>query len=293
MNSFKRILAAILLSCPLAAFAQGGSDALPFIRTDLGPLMSGTAGAAVASSEVGAWGAFRSAAAIPASEYMMQIGGDVRGTMDALGTNLALTFGRDGLGIAVGLMRQPGDVIGDYRTSDMILSGGLGCGLGDNLFLGANVRYAKQSLTETVSYKGLSADFSVLSKVSDALSVTAGVSSIGSKVVSASGTEYKQPANAYAGVDFKLGLEDIIISADAMAEYYLSKEYSAAVGATLNYKDMAFLRGGYRYSSEWCVIPSQITAGAGLAYGGFSLDVTYIRMNTQNLIAFGVGFAIK
>ena len=224
---------------------------------------------------------------------MTQIAGDVRGTMDALGTNLALAFSQDRLGIAVGLMRQPGDVIGDYRTSDMILSGGLGFGIGDNLFLGSNVRYAKQSLTETVAYKGISADFSVLSKVSEALSVTAGVSSIGSKVVSASGTEYKQPANAYAGADFQLGLEDIVINADAMAEYYLSKAYSAAIGARINYKDMVFVRGGYRYSSEWCVIPSQITAGAGLAYNGFSLDVSYIRMNSQNVIAFGVGFAIK
>lgn len=280
--------------CPLVAFAQGGTEAMPFIRTNLGPVYTSTSGAAIASPDAGAWGAFRSAAAISMSEGVFNAGveGRINGTFP--GGSAAVGFKLlDKLGVAVGAMYQSGDVIGDFRTSDMIVSAGAAFGVTDNLSVGVNARLAKQNLAAGISYGAISADFSVLDRISDVLYATAGVSALGGKVTSASGTQYSQPANAYAGLEFRAEAFDGVFNADAMAEYYFSGAYAAAAGAGFTYQESVSLKCGYRYASQWCVMPSQFSVGAGYNFGSASLDLSYVRMSSQNIIALGVGYTIK
>lgn len=290
----KRLILFLLALCPLAAFAQGGSEALPFVRTDLGPVLTGTAGAAVASQEVGPWSAFRSAAAIPMSEGLSCAGLDFRVDGTFPGGAAAFTFKpMDKLGVAIGAMYQSGDKIGDYRTNDIMLSAGAGFSLSENLAVGANARFAKQRLTADISYSGLSLDLSVMGKFNDALGAIAGVSSLGGKVTSASGTQYSQPANVYAGIDAGMQILDGTLSADAMAEYYFSGSYAAAAGVSYVYQEALSVRLGFRYASQWCVMPTRLAAGVGYKFGDISFDASFVRMSSQNIIALGIGYTIK
>ena len=290
----KLILFAVMALCPFAAIAQGGTEAMPFIRTSLGPLYTATSGAAVASPDAGAWSSFRSASALTMSESLFNAGVEGRMSGTFPGGSVAAAFKpMDKLGLAIGAMYQSGDILGDYRTSDAIVSAGASFGVTDNLSVGVNARLAKQNLAAGIAYSAVSADFSVLDRISDAVYATAGVSALGGKVTSASGTQYSQPGNAYAGLEFRTEAFDGVINADAMAEYYFSGAYAAAVGAGFTYRESASILFGYRYASQWCVMPSQFSAGAGYNFGPVSLNLSYVRISSQNIIALGVGYTIK
>ena len=290
----KFLLFVLSALCPLAVLAQGGSEALPFVRTDLGPVLSGTAGAAVASTEAGAWSAFRSGAAASVSENLSNVAVQMRLNGSFPGGAAALSLKpMDNLGVAIGLMYQIGDKVGDYRTSDILLAAGAGFNITETLSVGVNARYAKQQLLSNLAYSGLSFDFSVMDRFSDAVSAIAGVSTLGGKVTSTSGNQYSQPANVYTGAELRYDISDGVLSADAMAEYYFSGSYAAALGAAYTYQEKATLRLGYRYASEWCVLPGQFSAGAGYNFGSISLDASFTRISSQNIIALGIGYTIK
>lgn len=290
----KKLILLFIALCPLAAFAQGGSEALPFIRTDLGPVLTSTSGAAIASPDAGAWSAFRSAAALPMSEDVFSAGIEGRMTGSFPGGSVAAAFKpMENLGVAVGAMYLSGDTVGDFRTSNMIVSAGAAFGITESLSVGINARMAKQNLTAGVSYSAISADISVLDKISDALYATAGVSSVGGKVTSASGTAYSQPGNAYAGLELRLEAFDGVFNADAMAEYYLSGAYAAAVGAGFTYQETVSFNCGLRYASALCVIPTTLSAGVGYSFGCLSLNASYIRQSSQNIAALGIGYKFQ
>lgn len=290
----KKLILILLALCPLAAFAQGGSEALPFVRTDLGPVMTGTAGAAVASPETGAWGAFRSAAAMSMSDGYFNAGVEARVNGTFPGAGAAVSVKPIGnLTIAAGAMYQSGDVIGDFRTSDMIVSAGASYGITESLSVGVNARLAKQHLAAGIAYSAFSTDFSVLDKLSDAIFATVGVSALGGKVTSASGTAYSQPGNAFAGMEFRVDALDGVINADAMAEYYFSGAYAAAIGAGFTYQETVSIKIGARYASKWCVLPTLLSAGVGYNVGGISLNATYIRQSSINIATLGVGYKFQ
>lgn len=289
----KKIILVLLALCPLRLLAQGGSDALPFVRTDFGPTLTGTAGAAVASHRTGAWGVFRNASALVFDGSMMNLGGEFRilggGNSGGAAALSATMF--DNLGIGAGFAYLGGDRVGDFKTSDMVLSGGLGYSVTENIGLGINIRYAQQNLAESVQYHGYNVDISALAKVSDELSVALGVSTLGKRIVSASGSEYRQPANVYAGAEYSLSLpEGYSLSLDAMAEYYFSGNYGAAIGGSFTYDDNLTLRAGYRFASEWCVLPSEFSVGLGGRLGAFTLDAGYTATKSLSLICLSAGF---
>ena len=291
----KRLILFLIALCPLAAFAQGGSEALPFVRTDIGPILTGTAGAAVASQEAGPWSAFHSAAAITMSESQTIAGLDVHLIGTFAGGGAAFSFKpADNLGVAIGAMYQSGDKIGDYRTSDFLVSAGAGFKVSEAVSVGANARFARQSLTQDVSYSGVGLDLSVMGRLNERMSAIAGVSSLGGKVTSASGTKYSQPANVYAGIEAGTEIMEGVLSADAMAEYYFSGSYAAAAGVSYVYQEALSVHLGYRYASQWCVMPSRFAAGVGYSFGSISLDASFVRMTSQNqnIIALGIGYKL-
>jgi hypothetical protein len=290
----KLILSALIALCPLAAFAQGGSEALPFVRMDMGASLTGTAGAAIASPEAGAWSAFHNAAAITTTDNQSSAGLQMHLYGDFPGGGAAFSMKpADKVGLAFGALYQSGDTIGDFRTSEWLVSAGAGFSITDALSIGANARYARQSLTSDVAYSGFSMDFSVMDKVTDAVSVIAGVSALGGKITSATGTQYSQPANAFAGAEFSLEAFDGVLRADAMAEYYFSGAYAAAAGASFTYQEKVTVRCGGRFASQWCVMPSQVAAGAGYSFGSISIDASFVHMSAQNIIALGIGYKFQ
>ena len=78
-----------------------------------------------------------------------------------------------------------GTVTGSFAPSEMQANVGLGWRFMPWLYLGANVRYLSNTLSEGHSYGAVSSDIFVMSRISD-FSLALGVSSLGSRVESAS-----------------------------------------------------------------------------------------------------------
>lgn len=284
------IAAASILAC-LTAKAQGGADALPFVRTDFGPALTGTAGAAVASAEAGPWSAFRGAAAMAFPGGLQGAAGEFRLTDGNAGfsaAGMAKLAGKIGLGF--GLSYLGGDKIGDYRTNNFLLSTAFAYSITDSFSLGANLRFARQNLMESVSYNGVSMDLNALAKIGYSVTASFGLSALGNKVESASGTAYAQPANVYAGAEYVYGFENNKLAVDAMAEYYFSGNYGAAVGASFTYDGMVTARAGYRFAGEGCVLPSHFSLGLEGRLGSFAVNASFSKMPTFNIFCAGAGF---
>lgn len=285
------IAAASILAC-ITAKAQGGADALPFVRTDFGPALTGTAGAAVASAEAGPWSAFRGAAAMAFPGSLQGAAGEFRLTDGNAGfsaAGMAKLAGKIGLGF--GLSYLGGDKIASYRTNNFLLSTALAYSITDNFSLGANLRFARQNLMESVSYNGVSMDINALAKIGYSVTASFGLSALGNKVESASGTAYVQPANIYAGAEYVYGLDRNKLAVDAMAEYYFSGNFGAAIGASFTYDGMVTARAGYRFASEWCVLPSHFAAGLEGRFGSFSVNASLAMMPAAYVACFGAGFS--
>jgi len=286
------IIAAAALLAGKAALAQGGTEALPFVRTDFGPALTGTAGAAVACTEQGAWGVFRSASAMAFPGSSSGLAGEFRISDGNTGfSGAALVKPVKKIGIGAGVSYLGGDAIGNFKTHSFLLSSGFAYGITDNLSIGINARFANQSLTETISYKGTSFDFGVLAKVAYAMTATFGLSALGSSVESASGTKYRQPANVYAGAEYVIGFDSGKLALDAMGEYYFSGNYGVALGAAFTYNQMVTVRTGYRHSSEWCVLPSHFAAGLEGRLGGFSLGASFAKLPLSNIVCISAGYS--
>lgn len=284
----KAIITAVAFLAGVAVFAQDGSGALPFVRTDFGPVLTGSAGAAVASPEAGPWSAFRGAGALAFDQSVLNAGGEFRingdgniGLGAAVGAKLS-----DRIGAGLGVAYLGGDEIGGFRTSDMLIAGGVGFGITDNLSIGLNLRYAKQNLTESVSYKAASADIGALVKFTDSVTAAAGLSALGGSITSASGTTYKQPSNAYVGAEYVMGA----LSLDAMGEFYFSGSVAAALGAAYTYNDMVTIRAGYRAASSGCVLPSHFAAGIEGRFGEFRANVNIAILPATYIVSAGLGY---
>ena len=77
-----------------------------------------------------------------------------------------------------------------------------------------------------------------------------------------------------------------------MAEYYFSGSFAAAAGVTFKYSDLT-ARLGYRYASQWCIMPTRLAAGLGYSFDNISVNVSFAHMSTQNIVALGVVYKIQ
>ena len=289
----KTIMIAAAMLAGVRAFAQGGADALPFVRCDFGPVLIGSAGAAVASTDTGAWGVFGKGQALAFGHGAVNAGAEFRANGEGNGGVSAAVAGKlpGRLGAGIGISYLGGDDIGGYKTSDVLLTGVVAYGITEKFSVGVNMRYAKQNLTESVSYSGVSMDFGAMAKLTDGLSATVGLAAIGGKVKGASGEEYSLPGNAYAGMEYVLDLDSYKLALDAMGEYYLSGNYGVSAGAAFTYADMITVRTGYRFASEWCVLPSHFAAGLEGKIGSFSLNLGAAKMPATFIVYTGIGFS--
>lgn len=282
--------ACALIFSTFMAKAQG--EALSFTRIEVSPVLQGTAGAAIAVQD-GPWSAFRAAAAGAYMDKKVSAGAGFRFLSGDLLFNGAAGFAlSDNMAVYVGGLYNAGAVVSDYRTNFMVLAAGFGFGITDGLSVGANLRYARQSLTQENNYGGVSLDLSVRGTVSDIFALIGGVSTLGGKVTSASGDSYPQPAHVFAGADYSAEVADLgVLCLDAMGEYYFSGNYAAAAGLRLGFLEYFNLMAGYRYASSASVLPSYFAAGGGAAVAGFKIDVTYMKYPSGNGVGLGLSYA--
>lgn len=293
----KKLLVSIVALglCTLAAQAQ---NALTFSRIDRDPVLAGTAGASVASTGTMAWSAFHNAAVIPfvASEFdaavSYQFWSPQMAKASHVNAGLAYRF-KGKAGLSLGFAYQGGEKFDDFVPKDLLACVGFGIGLGDKFSLGVNARFASQMLAQDISFTGFSGDVSLLFHAADALNLLAGVGTLGTSVVSSSGTKFPQPAFGQLGVDYTFALgKEMALKADACAEYYFSGSFAAAAGLQF---DWTFLsaRAGYRFATEGCVLPSHLALGLGARFGGFRVDVSYLTASTSlgNTLTAGLGYS--
>lgn len=307
----KRILltAVAVLMVLVPALAQQG-DALPFTRIERDPVTAGMAGASVASGSTVAYSAFRNAALLPfasmervdAAVSFQQWSPDVAKTTN-LQAGVAYKIS-DRMGVSVGFASQSGEAydqlnadgsVGDsYTPKDLVAALGLGFGLSEKLSLGVNARYAKQDLAPETSFSGVSGDVYVLYRPAQALNLTAGLSTLGTSVKSATKKNFSQPASLLVAgsYDYQLA-EDHSLQANLTADYYFSGNYGAAVGVEYAWKGMVYGRAGYRVASKEAVIPSHLGIGLGAKWNGIRLDVSYLTASKAlgNTLAVGLGYS--
>ena len=305
-NNKTIITAMITALCASTTFAQD-EEALSFIRIVRDPVSAGMGFAGTASGTETAYSSFRNSSVIPFSVERLSAG--VSGQMWApdgvkstnLGFGAAFKAGKR-LGFSIGgayqmgeeysLTDETGNTTGTFKPNDMILNGGVGVKIIDNLAAGVNLRYASQKLSEGNSYSAVAADIFMTYRLSD-LNVTAGVSSLGSSVKSESGDSFSLPTSATVGADWsKAFSEDHGVRLSADFDYYFSGNVTAAAGAEYSFKNMLSARAGYHFGSKDAVLPSFVTVGIGIKFFGMSLDIAYLTANDVlgNTLTFGLGY---
>ena len=195
------------------------------------------------------------------------------------------------MGEEYALTDETGNTTGTFKPNDMILNGGVGVRIIDNLAAGVNVRYASQKLSEDNSYSTAAADIFMTYRLPD-INVTAGVSSLGSSVKSESGDSFSLPTSATVGADWSEAFSEnhgVRLAADF--DYFFSGNVTAAAGAEYSFRNMLFARAGYHFGTKDAVLPSFATVGIGIKFFGMSLDIAYLTANNVlgNTLTFGLG----
>lgn len=294
----------------LQAYAQG--TAMDFIRADRSPLTMGTAGAGYASLSSGtAFAAFGNPALVPLAEatldaagaFGMLPGGDSRTTV--YGGGVSVKFGSFGVSAAylggsypeIAFSSEGGGASGHFKPADMMAGVGLSFAVGDFLSFGVLGRYASSALDSKTSLTSFSGDVSAVFRKDD-LSVSAAVIALGPKVTSIGNKAYSLPSSARLAAAYKFGFGDFSLDLLADADYYFSANVSAAAGVQAAFKEMAFLRAGYRFSSvkaDFAAAPVQsgFSAGAGVHLFGVRLDFAAsfeAPLGTALMLSLGYSF---
>lgn len=308
MKLVAKISAAALCVAAASLDMMAQSDvAMPFLSIDRSPVSSAMAGAGMASSSEIAYASFRNSAVIPFSEKKADFGvsyqnwapDGVKSTNLNLGA--AMRFGKR-IGISLGgayqmgekytAMDNSGNPKGSFTPSDFIVNAGVGVKIANPFSLGANLRYASQSIADGVSYNAFAADVFALYRVAG-VNITAGVTSVGSSVKSDNSGSFSLPSAAVVAGSYtvKAG-ESHGIGLNLDADYYFTGDFAASFGAQYAFKDMVFVRAGYHYGGD-SVLPSYASFGVGAAFKGIALNVSYLTASDglKNTLNIGLGYS--
>ena len=296
------IIAGLLLAG--RTFAQEG-DALPFTRIDRNPITSAFAGAGAAWNGSAAYSAFGNAAMLPffgktldaSLSYQrwapsVALSNNVSaGVAYKITPRLGLSLGYSlENGEAYNVYEGPGEPSGTFYPKNHVIAFGAGVGLTDMLSLGVNLRYARAVPAPSQVFGGISADLFAAVQLYESLRITAGVSTLGTRVAES----WQQPASLKAAASWGTVLgEDHALDLMADADYFFSGHFSAAAGFQYAWKQLLFFRAGYRLAPAACVIPSHLALGAGVQFSGFRLDVSWLTASQPlgNTINLGLGYS--
>lgn len=291
-----------LLCCGLPARAQGGTEALPFLRTDRDPVSAALGGAGVAAP--GAFAALRNTAAVPFAPA--NAAAVSYGHWDLLRTHTfsaggTYRFGsRFALAAAAVYEADPaydiydglGAVVGGYTPGNMLFGVGAAWRPFDFLGFGANVKYARQAIAEDSVFGGVAFDLSVSGRVGG-LDLAAGVSSLGPRVKAGRYT-YRLPASATFGAAYTHVFgTDHALTARADLDWYFSRNLTAAGGLEYGWRETVYVRGGYHYGSAYAAVPSYASAGLGVRWEGYGFDVAWLFSRNPfiaNTLTAGLSF---
>ncbi len=298
------ILACILaLAAATGLAAQENPEALQFARGERNPRNAAFAGAGAASAYSPAYAALRgNAAMIPLYGGTLDAGAAYQkakpGNEYTKSNNFqAGVAGKIGLGdygnlgLALGAAYDSYEPVGFFTPSGLLVALGAAYGIGNNFGIGVSARYAKESITENISYGAFSADITASARFAEDFTAIVGVAMLGPRV-QGSAESYPQPAHALAALAWRHVFEQkhsLEIMADA--EYCFEGSFGASAGIEYGYSDMVFVRGGFRAGTP--ALPSHCAAGLGFKYFGIRLDASYIFASEilGNGLSVGLGYS--
>lgn len=304
----KLILCALTLCAQICAMAQGQTFASSLVAKD--PETLATAGVSMLSSDNIAWSSFGGAAMMPFHQGKLDAGASYS-TLGALSPGkrrVALSAGApvsDRIAVALGIANLGGDSYeifddqglsgGMFTAFGMLASAGVAVKAGQSLGIGANVKYAQESL-----YSGAPAISSVMADLSlayhkNGLSVLASLTSLGGGVKGESGDSYPTPSYLNAGVYYDLTFAEVHkLGLGALADVFFAGSFGASAGTSYSFKDMLFLRAGFHYSTGEAPLPTYAGLGAGVKVYGVRIDFSYNTMlesgNSGLCLSLGYSF---
>ena len=159
------------------------------------------------------------------------------------------------------LYNENGAPLGEYKGSELLLEAGAAMKVLPSLALGLNLKMLNYNLSSELKGNAFAADLSACYALKD-WRFDLGVENFG-----LSGLSSASAGASYAKAMFK---------AVAEVDYYFAGAFSAAVGAEVNYRQLAFFRAGYHLGSQSPALPSYASVGTGVKFKGFQLDLAYL-----------------
>lgn len=216
------------------------------------------------------------------------------GAVYGIDERFGVTFGVLGnIGERYSVTGEYGEPLGDYRPSDFRIGAGFSWRILDKFSAGLSLNYAQSSHSpgmdgaRNVSRTGF-ADIQFRYKPLECLGISLTGKNLGIPV-----DTYALPYYAQLGVDgdWRFGKHSLDAAVEA-GMYFSPSAVSVNAGVQYGYADHYFVRAGGHYCGKEAGIPSFFSAGAGLLFAGFSLDISwnYASGPMKNTINVGVGY---
>lgn len=264
------------------------------------------AGSAFMSDNNMAWAAFGNAAMIPFSSDKMSVeagymhynpaktnyinAGFSYNVKNRVGFTAGLSYGKDP---SFDLYNDSGRATGTFSPAKMNLSAGVSWRFIDRMSAGLNLRYGMDKPMSGQTFSAFASDIVFMGRFAD-FSVSAGAMNLGTPVKAADGKKYSLASSAKVAAMYDKEFSTVhSLQVNADADYYFSDSFSAAFGAQYGWKDMVFVRAGYRYADKHCIIPSYASFGAGVKVIGIRLDLAYVTASDVigNTFNIGIGYS--
>lgn len=306
--------AGLLTGFGAAGQTADNPESMGFSRVVRDPASAGLAFSGKASPANVAWASFNNAALVPMfggkldAELSYQGWAPSSPTKSSpISVGVAYNFGKVGVSLggsyigyaAYDIYDEGGNMTGSYSPTDMQINAGVGFLLGKSVSAGVNARYLSSRFSAAAedAYSSFGVDVFVAGAVAMSGSVfnyTVGVANLGSGIKDASGKSYPLPTSVSGAVSFRAELAPKnFLRANADVDYFFSSSsVSGALGVEYSYADMLFVRGGYHYATQGCVIPSFASIGIGGKLYGVKVNAAYLLANEVigGTLCLGIGY---
>ncbi len=300
------VASALLLSWSLGAQESvPANEVFEFLSFPRGAARTGMAGAgSTLLSESSALATFDNPAVLAfalkhvdvAAVYSRWAPGSTNTLSSNIGGGASVRLGK-GFALSAGVFSQThsaqdfGSEYGSFTPRDLVIAFGAGASFGDYVSLGVSARLVQQSLME--DYKLSSTAITAMVQFHlNGFNVAAGVANLGSGVTSAKGNVSKLPSSARLAASYELPVGPGTLAAALDADYYFSGKLGVSAGVHYGFKDLVFVRAGYRYATAGAAFPSHLALGLGVKWKGVGLDVSYLTANAQigNSLCAGLSY---
>ena len=283
--------------------AQSGADVLPFVSIDRNPVTASLAGGGLSATHGAdfSYALFGNPAAVPFMDRHFDLGLNYSMWAPSLQKNHLIQAGGSfkvakAVALTAGFSRgmyQEMEVSGkSFKPYDMIVGGGISFSIASCVGIGANVKYARQLLLPDNSLYGVSMDAFVQYHNED-FNIMAGVGNFGPAVRSTGvNDKYKLNPVFHFGIDYVFTPGDFSLQPVMDVAVYFDKHWAGDIGLQAGWKEMVWLRAGYRYASKGTVIPSHLSLGLGASFYGVRIHAAWLTLNKEigNTFLIGLGY---